>query len=361
MIILWCLLDNLLEVKKKFKLVIDDPLGSTQIQGLVGHDERLNVQEYTRTYLQNKELGLIHENELEDETGVRNDGFEVENPIFGVVNGDIIVPNEGTLESKVEENIEEKINNLVVLIKEAKKVVIFTGAGVSTESGIPAFRGNDINSVWNKHDITEAGYYDRFLQSEEARQLYWKMCNEIHEHILKAAPNPSHKLPVWLDKNNKLVAVITQNIDGLHLKFDIGRNKVIELHGTDCEAICVKCKKISDREVAHQKILNGAKAVYCDECGAPVKPNTVSFGQGLDHEKLNNAINAVTDCDLLIVMGSSLSVSPANTLPRIAQKRGVNVVLINLEPTTFDPLATMTISAKCGEVVSKVLSQLNSL
>ncbi len=249
----------------------------------------------------------------------------------------------------------ELISKVAEMIKRAKKVIVFTGAGVSTESGIPDFRSP--GGVWQKYN-PEDFYYQKFLSSEEAREKYWQMSREFYEPLQRAQPNPGHKAVVELEKMGKLDCVITQNIDNLHQKAGNSPEKVIELHGTAISVSCLSCRKKYTRAEIQSWLISGVKVPQCTDCGGILKPDTVSFGQPMPPRETEEAFQRARQCDLFIVIGSSLVVQPAASVPLEAKEHGAKLVIINREPTYHDAYADVVIHGSAGEIMSKIIEHL---
>ena len=253
--------------------------------------------------------------------------------------------------------MDELIQKVTDLIRQSKKVIVFTGAGVSTESGIPDFRSP--GGVWQKYN-PEDFYYQKFISSEESREKYWQMSREFYEPLKNAQPNAAHQAVAELEKMGKLDCVITQNIDNLHQRAGCSPQKVIELHGTAVSVSCLSCRKKYPREEIQSWLLRGVKAPRCDSCGGILKPDTVSFGQSMPVKETEEAFHRARNCDLFIVIGSSLVVQPAATVPLEAKESGAKLVIINRDPTYHDSYADVVIHGSAGEVMSQVLKYLKT-
>jgi NAD-dependent deacetylase len=253
--------------------------------------------------------------------------------------------------------MDDSIQKVTDLIRRSKKVIVFTGAGVSTESGIPDFRSP--GGVWQKYN-PEDFYYQKFISSEESREKYWQMSREFYDPLKKAQPNAAHRAVAELEKMGKLDCVITQNIDNLHQRAGSSPEKVIELHGTAVSVSCLACRKKYPREEIQSWLLRGVKVPRCDACGGILKPDTVSFGQSMPVQETEEAFHRARGCDLFIVIGSSLVVQPAASVPLEAKEGGAKLVIINREPTYHDSLADVVIHGSAGEVMSKVLKYLKT-
>ncbi|OGH56400.1 MAG: hypothetical protein A3G34_01775 [Candidatus Lindowbacteria bacterium RIFCSPLOWO2_12_FULL_62_27] len=232
------------------------------------------------------------------------------------------------------------------LLSDARRVVVFTGAGISTESGIPDYRSK--SGRWSK--FTPVTIQD-FLASEEKRREYWAEKKELMACFERVKPNAGHIAIARMHTTGKLTGVITQNIDGLHQAAGLPDDKVVELHGTSCAVICFSCGRIDPWEAAYRRLLAGDPAPKCESCGGILKPNTISFGQSLDPAVLNRATRMVEDCDLLLAVGSILIVEPAASFPRMAKSRGARLAIVNLSDTPLDPIADVVIRAPAGEVL----------
>lgn len=225
---------------------------------------------------------------------------------------------------------------LVELLSAARRVLVFTGAGISTGSGIPDFRGP--RGVWRRRQPV---YFDAFLASEEARVEYWDGKQEVHEAFRDATPNAAHASLVALERSGRLGALVTQNIDGLHRAAGSDPARIIELHGTNRLVECLGCGARREPDDAVAAFRRQRRTPTCPDCGGWLKFATVSFGQALDPDVLAAAGRAAEAADLALTVGSSLSVHPAATIPLIAARRGAPHVIVNQGPTEQDALATL--------------------
>ena len=223
-------------------------------------------------------------------------------------------------------------------------ITFFTGAGISTSSGIPDFRGPD--GVWRR---MEPVYYDEFLSSEEKRCRYWQYKAEMWDYFKNAKPTFSHLFIKDLSQKGKVRAVITQNIDGLHQKSGLDDKLVIELHGNNSKAICLECKKTVDFEYALSVFLKEKRSPLC-ECGGYLKPNVVMFGEMLETSTLDRAFRVASESDLVVVVGSSLVVQPASLIPYNAKMKGALYAIINKGSTPHDHICDIKIDMECDEV-----------
>ena len=252
-----------------------------------------------------------------------------------------------------EENVEQLTGKVADLILNARKVVVFTGAGVSTESGIPDFRSP--GGLWSKFDPAEFTY-QQFVASYEARKKHWEMLAGTFLSV-EAKPNPAHYAIAELEKLGKLDCVITQNVDNLHREAGNSPENVLELHGNMRRAICLKCGELYPIEVIRDKINRGIEAPECDKCHGMLKPDAVLFGEALPQEVLSKAIRRSCNCDLCIVIGSTLTVYPAASMPNYALESGAKLVIINLTPTPLDRHATVVFGGKVGNFMSIVVEK----
>ena len=246
----------------------------------------------------------------------------------------------------------KQIEEVARLILTAQRIVIFAGAGLSTESGISDFRSP--GGVWDRYD-PEDFYYQNFLASEASREKYWQMATEMYEPMKKAQPNLAHLAIAEMERLGKLDCVITQNIDGLHFKAGNSEDKVIQLHGTAMYVLCLNCNKKYDRDEVQERLRKGLKVPYCDVCGGPLKPATISFGQSMPEKETQEAYHRSSLSDLFIVIGSSLVVQPAASMPLVAKRNGAKLIIINREPTSYDDMADLVIHGQAGPIMASIL------
>lgn len=232
------------------------------------------------------------------------------------------------------------------LVRNSKHLVVLTGAGISVDSGIPDFRGP--NGLWKRVDpsIFEINYFYR--NPGEA----WRLYLELAEKFREVQPNPAHYAIASLESKGFVKAVITQNIDGLHQK--AGSKNVIELHGNGSEAICLSCGRKYSMDTVLNIIKNTGIPPKCPECGGILKPNVIFFGEQLPLNALNSAFKEAEKADVMLVIGSSLIVTPAAHLPLITKENGGRIIIINLEPTRLDHIADVIIRGRAAEIVPKL-------
>jgi NAD-dependent deacetylase len=243
-----------------------------------------------------------------------------------------------------------RIAKAVHLVTNAARITAFTGAGISTESGISDFRSP--GGVWDRYRMI---MYQEFLESYEARVEYWKMRKELQRELKGARPNSAHQALASLEKSGKLACLITQNIDGLHQ--DAGSSNVIELHGTNRKAVCLSCEKTWPIADIDARLAAGDPAPVC-ECGGFIKPATVSFGQAMPEEAMMQAFACAASCDLFLMIGSSLQVQPAASVPREAHEHGAKLIFINRTETPYDSIASIIFRENAGEVLSKIMENM---
>ncbi len=248
----------------------------------------------------------------------------------------------------------DKIEAVADMILQSKKVVVFTGAGFSTESGVPDFRSP--GGVWDTFDPSELNY-PNFLGSEEIREKYWRMHKMMWETIRDARPNRGHYAVTELYKMGKLDCIITQNTDGLHQKAGVPAEMVLEIHGTMQWVSCLDCGQRYPRGHAHDKMLAGEKVPHCDSCKGILKPATIAFGQAMPERETREAEDRSAGCDLFLAAGSSLVVYPAAQMPVVAKNNGARLVILNLTPTPHDHHAEIVISEKTGETLHQIVAR----
>jgi len=249
-----------------------------------------------------------------------------------------------------EQNLDTLADRVADLIVNAERVVVFTGAGVSTESGIPDFRSP--GGIWDRFDPDDFTY-QKFISDPEARRKQWQLLGEGFL-TTEAKPNPAHYAIAELDKLGKLDCVITQNVDNLHQKAGVPDDKVYELHGNLQWAVCLSCGRRYPFEQVKARLGEGEEIPDCEECHGILKPDAVFFGEPLPEEVLKGATIHSYNCDLFIVIGSTLVVYPAAYMPSYAVSSKARLVIINLSPTPMDGAADVVIRAKAGETMSKI-------
>jgi NAD-dependent deacetylase len=235
-------------------------------------------------------------------------------------------------------------------IAAASNIVGFTGAGISTESGIPDFRSP--GGVWARNRIIE---FDEFCASREARVEAWRQRVEMWPPMRDARPNPGHDAFVELERRGKLRAMITQNIDGLHQRAGQSPDLMIELHGTNLWAGCLSCGRRIPMDEAIGRVEGGDLAPECEVCGGILKAATVSFGQAMPEREMARAVEAARGCEVFLAAGSSLVVHPAAGLPALAKRAGAKLILVNRTVTPLDDVADLVLRDEIGRTLPELL------
>lgn len=236
------------------------------------------------------------------------------------------------------------------LVAEANRITAFSGAGISTESGIPDYRSP--NGVWARNRTV---YFDEFVSSRDGRIEYWRQKFEMWPEMRAAKPNAGHLALAELERQGKLTAMITQNIDGLHRRAGHSAERIIELHGTMLEASCLTCGERCPTDNAMARVGAGELAPECRTCGGFLKPATVSFGQQLPADAIDRATAASLNCDVFLAVGSSLVVHPAAGFPVLARQRGAKLIIVNRTPTPLDGVADLVINEEIGKVLPALI------
>lgn len=250
--------------------------------------------------------------------------------------------------------MDEKITLTAKKIRTSKNLIAFTGAGISTESGIPDYRSQ--GGIWDKFKPV---YFDEFMSSEASRIKYWEQRLHMEKSLSVARPNTGHLSIARLHKLGLLKAVITQNIDGLHEASGIPKDDIIELHGNTRRVRCMSCKKLISWESAQKMIDAGNKAPVCS-CNGYYKPDTISFGQAMPVEETQKAAMLSSKSDVFIVVGSTLLVQPAALMPEYAKAANAFLVIINLSETPYDKDCDVLIRGKAGDVLKRIVDQVTS-
>ncbi|MGI9425188.1 MAG: SIR2 family NAD-dependent protein deacylase [Hyphomicrobiaceae bacterium] len=239
---------------------------------------------------------------------------------------------------------------LQALLADCTRAVVFTGAGISTESGIPDFRSP--GGIWTKMAPIE---YQDFMASEDMRREAWRRKFAVDADIRGAQPNAGHHAVAELVRRGTVSAVITQNIDNLHQESGVPSDRIIELHGNGTYATCLSCSERHELDVIKQSFLGRDELPSCRRCGGIVKTATISFGQAMPVEPMQRAEEETFACDLFIAIGSSLVVYPAASFPVVAKKNGAKLVILNREETPLDDYADLIVNDEIGPTLSQVV------
>ena len=248
--------------------------------------------------------------------------------------------------------LNQKLTEVRTWLEQAECVVVITGAGISTESGIPDFRGPQ--GVWTRDpDAEKLSNINYYLADPEIRKKAWR--SRLDSQAWAAQPNTGHRALAELEKRGRLDTLITQNIDGLHQLAGNSPQRVVEIHGTMREVTCMSCADRNPFEHVIERLNAGEEDPPCQKCGGILKSATISFGQNLVAADLLRAEQAAKDCDLLLAVGSTLSVYPAAGVVPIAKRTGARVVIINGSPTEMDSIADVVLRGSIGELLAKLV------
>jgi NAD-dependent deacetylase len=239
-----------------------------------------------------------------------------------------------------------EIAELARLLARARNAVVFTGAGISTESGIPDFRSP--GGIWTQMAPID---FSDFLASAEARRETWRRRFAADETLRRARPNRGHRAIAELVRRGHAAAIVTQNIDGLHQKSGIPEKRIVELHGNTTYAHCLDCAERSEIDALRQAFERDGEAPLCRSCGGFVKTATISFGQAMPERAMRQAQALTLAADLVLVAGSSLVVYPAAGFPELAKRNGATLVILNREPTGLDSLADLVLHREIGDTL----------
>ena len=253
-----------------------------------------------------------------------------------------------------ENSLNSQVDAVAQLIIGSKKVIFFTGAGISTESGIPDFRSP--GGIWenfNPGDFT----YQKFTSNAETRRIWWQLFRE-RGFSSEIRPNAAHHAIAELERMGKLTAVITQNIDNLHQMAGVPEDKVLELHGNIKWTRCLNCGRLHSYDKSMTRLEAGEKVHGCTKCGGILKPGIVFFGEMLSGALFDRAFDLACQADLLIVVGSTLIVYPAAQIPLAALESGTKLVIINLSSTPLDSRACAVIRTKASQAMTRIIESL---
>ncbi|MHA1924459.1 MAG: NAD-dependent protein deacylase [Candidatus Thorarchaeota archaeon] len=242
---------------------------------------------------------------------------------------------------------QEDLERAIDLIKKSSRIVALTGAGISVDSGIPDFRSE--GGLWERYDPHEYATLDSFLIKPEK---FWEMGQELAEVILNAEPNPAHKGLSKLEESGKLIGIITQNIDNLHQS--AGSKKVIELHGNYLRAYCMNCAMQYIGEDIHRRVVEGEIPPICDQCGGVLKSEAILFGEPLPEKPMEEAVEMCRSADLMLIIGSSLTIYPVAFLPQLAKDKGAKIIIVSLTGTNRDNIADLVLRGRSSDIIPKI-------
>jgi len=248
--------------------------------------------------------------------------------------------------------VERAVDAARRFIDDAQRVVVLTGAGISTDSGIPDFRGPQ--GVWTRNPEAEKmATIQHYVADPEVRKRAWR--SWLESPALSAEPNDGHKALIALERRGKLLALLTQNVDGLHQKAGSSPSLVVEIHGTAREVTCLACGERAPMERALARVRAGEADPPCRTCGGILKSATISFGQSLVPEDLRRAEQAACGCDLVLAVGTKLSVYPIAGVVPVAKEAGARVVILNAEPTEMDSLADVVLRGPISALLPRLV------
>lgn len=250
---------------------------------------------------------------------------------------------------------DEALETVRTWIRDARRIAVLTGAGISTESGIRDFRGPD--GLWTRDPAAEkTSDISYYLADPEVRKAAWR--GRVENFGRRLEPNAGHRALVELERSGRLLALLTQNVDGLHHAAGSDPALIVEVHGTVREVVCLDCGDRNPTEIVLDRVRDGEEDPPCQVCGGILKSATVSFGQGLDPDDLVRADAAARSCDLLLALGTTLAVHPIADVVPLAVAHGARVVIVNHEPTAMDDLAVAILRGSLGEILPALVEQL---
>jgi NAD-dependent deacetylase len=257
--------------------------------------------------------------------------------------------------SPSEREVEATLDALAPRVREARAIVVLTGAGISTESGIPDFRGPQ--GVWTRNPAAEkTATLQHYLADPAVRELAWR--NRLDSPIWRAEPNDGHRAVARLERRATVTLLVTQNIDGLHLAAGSSADRLVEIHGNVREAKCTSCEWRGPMQETLDRVRAGEADPRCRHCEGILKSATISFGENLVPADLERSQSAAAGCDLFLALGTSLGVYPAAGLPEIALRAGAALVVMNAQPTPFDAYADAVLRQPLGELLPALVARL---
>ena len=248
----------------------------------------------------------------------------------------------------------DPVEQAQALVEQASTICVLTGAGISTDSGIPDFRGP--NGIWTKNPEAEkAATIQTYVRDRSARQRAWQRYVDGGVWSQRE-PNDGHRALVRLEQRGKLHTLITQNVDGLHARAGTSEGKLVEIHGTMAQAMCLSCDRRWPIETIVERFRRGDDDPHCEVCDGLLKSATISFGQSLVAADLERAEIAANSCDLMLAVGTSLTVTPIAYVVPIAARAGAPVVIVNAEPTAYDELATVLVTSGISASLPRIVN-----
>jgi NAD-dependent deacetylase len=254
-------------------------------------------------------------------------------------------------------HLTQQLDKIAGIIAEAERLLVFTGAGVSTESGIPDFRG--ANGIWRKYD-PEDFTIQKFMSHKHVRKMHWRLLSSGDLSMSNARPNPAHYAITELDTLGKLYGIVTQNVDGLHQKAGVSEEKIFQLHGDLSHAVCLKCGHRYPMNMIAEWLNQGIEDPSCRLCMGMLKPGAVLFGEPLPIKVLMASERLSKQCDVCMVLGSTLSVYPACLIPKYAVQAGALLLIVNMGPTELDHLAHIRIEGKAGHITPEIVRRIRA-
>jgi NAD-dependent deacetylase len=252
---------------------------------------------------------------------------------------------------------EARLDRAAELVATTGRVVAFTGAGVSTESGIPDFRSP--TGLWARYDPDDFSF-PNFMRSEDARRRYWAVGRDLYAAIRAAEPNSAHRALATLERLGLLDCVITQNVDDLHQRAGTDPARVIELHGNATRVRCLGCDARYSRDAIQTRLLAGEAVPACEACGGILKPFTVLFGEPMPETLVARAAERARAAGCFLVVGSSLAVYPAAYMPTYAREAGARLVVVNLTPTRLDHVADVVLAGPAGTILGGLVERVQA-
>lgn len=248
---------------------------------------------------------------------------------------------------------EDSLREAAELLRDASRVVVLTGAGISTDSGIPDYRGPD--GMWTRNPLAEKMSDIRYYVADpEVRRAAWQ--GRLRSRAWTAEPNVGHLALVDIERNGRLHALVTQNVDGLHQRSGIGRDRVVEVHGTIRRSRCLSCGERLPMEEVLARVEAGEDDPACEQCGGLLSSDTISFGESLIPEVIDRAMRVSSECDVFVAVGSTLSVTPVNHTVPLARAAGARIVIVNGGPTEMDGHAHVLVRGDISDCLTRIVT-----